>query len=76
MIGDGQKVERQPLKLEAEAARVVDRLSPRVAVGVVGFGSDRELVGVEGVAGVDVEVAEVGVAERVRRRRVILSDAG
>ena len=76
MIGDGQKVERLALKLEAEAARVVDRLSPRVAVGVVGFGADRELVGVEGVARVDVEIAEVGVTQRAGRGgRVLLGSA-
>ena len=62
MIGDRQEVERPALELHLEAGRVLDRLALGVPVGVVGRRAHVEDEGVERVAGVDVEVAEVGLA--------------
>ena len=69
MIGHRQEVERAGPKLEAKAARMVDRFSAREPVGVVRIGADAEQVGVDGVPRVDVEIAEVGVTEGVGRGR-------
>jgi len=66
VIGHRQEVERAGPELEAKAARMVDRFSAREPVGVVRIGADAEQVGVDRVPRVDVEIAEVGVLERVR----------
>ena len=70
MIGHGLEVEGAALELDLVAARVLDRLTLGEPVGVVGIRPRPEQVGVEGVLRVHVQVAEVGVLERVRRRAV------
>ena len=62
MVGDRGEVERAALELDLEAGRVVDRLAARELVGVVGGRAHVEDERVERVLGVDVEVAEVGLA--------------
>ena len=58
MVGNGAEVER-PVELHLEAARMPDRLVLREPVGVIGAGAGAEDVGVERIAGVDVQGAEV-----------------
>ena len=59
----GHRVEIQrPLQLHRVAAGVVHGLTLGIPVGVVGGVGGAEHIGVEGVGGVHVQVAEVGVA--------------
>ena len=80
MVGDRGEVERAALELDLEAGRVVDRLAARELVGVVGGRAHVEDEGVERVLGVDVEVAEVGLARGgaggLRRRGSFLLRGG
>ncbi len=48
---------------------MLDRFSACEPVGMVRIGAAAEQVSVDGVPRVDVEIAEVGVLERVRRGR-------
>ena len=68
MVRYGVEVER-PVDPHLEAARMPDRLALREPVGIVGTGPRAEDVGVERVAGVDVQVAEVDVGRLVGPRR-------
>ena len=61
VIGDGVEIE-WAIELDPVAGGMFDRLSARVAVGVVGRSAGAENERVEGVAGVDVQIAEVGIA--------------
>ena len=76
VVGDGLKIERS-VELHVEAGRMLDRPALGELVGVVGAGCGSEDEGVEGVAGVDMEVAEISVPGRVRpfgrtgRRRIV-----
>jgi hypothetical protein len=67
VIGHGIEVERLP-ELDLEAGRMLDRLTPGVAIGVVGRGERAEREGVEGVRGVHVQVAEERPPIGARRR--------
>ncbi len=67
MVGDRIEVERFA-QLNVESRRMADRLSPGVAVGVVGRRSRPERIGIERVGRVNVKVAEVGVPLRVPPR--------
>ena len=70
VVGYRLEVEGAALQLELVAAGVFDRLALGEPVGVVGVRARAEQVRIEGVLGVHVEVAEVGVLQRVRRRGV------
>ena len=78
VVGHALEVER-PVELHVEAGGMLDRPALGELVGVVRVGRRAEDEGIEGVAGVDVKVAEVGVLRRVRtfrdvrRRRVAVN---
>ena len=65
VVGDREEVEgRDPL---LRIAHVVDRFAHRIAIRVFRRGSGAEGERVHGVAGMQVQVSEVGVLERVRQ---------
>ena len=57
MVGDGEEVER-PVELDVEAPGVLHRLALGETVGVVRGGERAEQEGIEGVARVDMKIAE------------------
>ena len=65
MVRDALEVQR-PVELEIEAGGVLDRVPLGELVGLVGTGAGGEHEGVVGVARVDVQVAEEGLAVRGR----------
>ena len=68
VIGDGIKIQGRG-HLNLIARRVVNRLTLSKSVCVVGRGGCAEVVGVKGVLGVYMQIAEIRIAKRVRRRR-------
>ena len=61
VVSDGVKVEgRRHLNLIA--CRVLDRLALSKAVGVVGGGGGAKVIGVKGVFGVHMQIAEIRIA--------------
>ena len=56
-VGDSIKIQRL-LQLDAVAAGVIQGLAPGIAVGVRGQGGIAEHIGVKGVAGMHMQVAE------------------
>ena len=66
VIGDGEKVERRDALLRL--AHVFHGLAHRVLVGILRRGAGAEGEGVHGVAAVQMQVAEVGVLERIAAR--------
>ena len=65
MVRDALEVQR-PVELDVEPCRVLDRVPLGELVGLVGTGAGAEHEGVVGVARVDVQVAEPGLAFRGR----------
>jgi len=61
VIGDGVEIERA-IELDPVAGGMFDRLPARIAVGVVGRSAGAENERVEGITGMDVQIAEVGIA--------------
>ena len=68
VVGDRVEIERTALQPSLEARRMRDRLPLGEAVGRIRTLAHVEEVGIERVLGMDVKVAEVGVAQRIRRR--------
>ncbi len=67
MVGDGQEIQwHAPLH---HLAAVVHALAKREAIGILRRGVGAGRGGVEGIAGVQVQIAEVGVAQRIGRRQ-------
>ena len=67
MVGDRHEIERSAqLALNATGKR--DSLTATVAVGGARVIAIAEAVGVQRIAGVHVQIAEVGIAQRIRRR--------
>ena len=66
VIGDGKEVERRDALLRL--AHVFHRLAHRVLVGILRRGAGSEGKGVHGIAAVQMQVAEVGVLERIAWR--------
>ena len=73
MVRDALEVQR-PVELDVEAGRVLDRVPLGELVGLVRAGAGREHEGVVGEAGVDVQVAEPGLA--IRRRSGVSGGRG
>ncbi len=72
VVGHRQEVERLTRKLDLEPTRVLDGLALGVAVGIVGRRPRVEDEGVAREAGVNVKIAEEGVAQRVGLRGGLL----
>ena len=62
VVGDGVEVERPASDGHVETGRVLDRLALGKTIGVICGAAHIENVGIEAVAGVDVHVAEIGIA--------------
>ena len=65
MIGDRVEVERRG-HLDLIPRGVLDRLALGKAVGVVGRGGGAEVIGVKGVFGVDMQITDIRIGQRVR----------
>ena len=61
MVSDRIKIERCG-HLNLIARRVLDRLALGKAVGVVGCGGGTKVIGVKGVFGVHMQIAEIRIA--------------
>ena len=65
MIGHGEEIERRAFKLDVKAGILTDRLAFRETVGILRCAPHAEHISVERVAGVDVHIPEIGIADRV-----------
>jgi hypothetical protein len=67
VVRNGHEVERDR-ELAAKAARQHNAVTSAVAIRHTGIIAVAEAVGVEGPSRMDVKVAEISVAQRIRRR--------
>ena len=64
VIGDRIKIQGLA-QLDLVTRRMVYGFTPGISVGVIGGGNGAECVGVEGVAGMHMQITKIGVAIRV-----------